>query len=352
MKLTRNFFTIADLITWLKEKSLVVNKKYQRGRGLWPINSRSFFIDTIINGYPFPKITLRQTIDLRTKQSIREIIDGQQRMMTINDFMEDNLTLTAVSNQFKGKTFSDLDDQTKENFLAYEVSVDTVIGETEEEVLQIFRRMNSYTLPLNEPEKRHAIYQGEFKWFIKELLDAYAPVFEKYKILTVREMSRMMDADLMTELCQVLMVGIKGRSAKQLEKLYKDNDREFREKNNVEARLKETLDFIKVELTELCSDEVLMSYSFYSLFSALVYNKWGIINIRDIELDGLNVIGKYTPNINKSIQNILEMFMALDQKDYLGKFGNFVVASTSTTHSLKNRMIRLKSFVDALQDRL
>jgi hypothetical protein len=57
MQVTRNVFTIADLVKWLDEKSLIINRDYQRGSGLWPINARSYFIDTILNGYPFPKVT-------------------------------------------------------------------------------------------------------------------------------------------------------------------------------------------------------------------------------------------------------------------------------------------------------
>lgn len=89
------------------------------------------------------------------------------------------------------------------------MSTDTVISATDDEVLEIFRRINSYTLPLKEPEKRHASYQGEFKWFIKDLLDLYSPMLDRYKILSLREISRMVDAELMTELSQVILDGVK-----------------------------------------------------------------------------------------------------------------------------------------------
>lgn len=352
MQLTRNVFTIADLTKWMEEETLIINKVYQREQGLWQLNSRSYLIDTILNGYPFPKITIRQTIDLRTRKSIREIVDGQQRMTTINDFVNDRLVLSLVSKSYRGKKFSDLDEEPREKFLAYEVSVDTAIGAVEDEVIEIFRRMNSYTLPLNEPEKRHASYQGEFKWFIKEILDAYTPMLEGYKILTLRAISRMEDADLITELCQILMEGITNRSKNKLEKLYKENDKQFENKNIVKARLTETLDFIKTKLNKLCSSGVLKSYSLYSLFSALIYNKWGISNIQSTDVNNLTVIGEYTGDVDMAIENISRLFTAVDQGDTTGRFGEFVDASTATTHSLKNRKIRLKWLAAALQDRL
>ena len=352
MKLTRNVFTIADLNNWLEEKSLRVNQSYQRGRGLWPKNARSYLIDTILNGYPFPKIIIRQTVDLKTKTSIREIVDGQQRMMAIRDFIVDKFVLSSVSKTFKEKKFSDLNEDLRSNFLAYEVSVDTAIGSTQEEVLEIFRRINSYTLPLNEPEKRHATYQGEFKWFMRDIIEAYTPMFEAYEIFTVRQISRMLDADLMTELCQVLLKGVYGRRAKNLDNLYKDNDKNFEEKDIIGDKLRKTLDFIKDELNDICESRILKSYSLYSLFSALVYNKWGIRDISREDVGGLEVIDRYVIDTNVAVQNVLELFMAVDQRDEEGEYGEFVKANIATTHSLANRKIRLKWLIAALQNRL
>ncbi len=247
MQLIRNTFTIADLNKWLEERTLIVNHNYQRLQGLWHKNARSYFIDTILNNYPFPKITIRQTINLKTRQSIREIIDGQQRMMTINDFVNNKLTLSSVSELYKGQKFSDLDEDIQSEFLAYEISVDTLVGMPENEILEIFRRINSYTLPLNASEKRHASYQGEFKWFIKNIVELYTPMFKKYKILSVKKISRMADADLMTELCQILMKGIMSRNKRNLDKLYKNNDNKFQNRDIIKKRIKESLDFIKGE---------------------------------------------------------------------------------------------------------
>lgn len=349
LKLTRNVFTIADLVKWLDETSLIVNREYQRGQGLWPINARSYFIDTILHGFPFPKVTIRQTIDLKTRKSVREIIDGQQRIMTIYDFVQNKLRLSSVSKEYRSYDFSDLSDEEQERFLAYEVSIDTIIAASEEEVLEVFRRMNSYTLPLNDQEKRHATYQGEFKWFIKDMIDLYVPLFDKYKILTVRQISRMADADLMTELCQILMEGIESRTSSKLDALYKKNDRQFENKAVVERRLRETIDFIKIELNPVCKSRVLKGYSFYSLFAALVYNKWGIVNITEEDVDDKETIGVFARNINKANQNILELFMSVDLEDEEGNYAEFVKASTSTTHSLKNRMIRLEWLIKVLQ---
>ena len=40
-------------------------------------------MDTIIRGKPIPKVIIRQKINVTTKKSIREVVDGQQRLRTI-----------------------------------------------------------------------------------------------------------------------------------------------------------------------------------------------------------------------------------------------------------------------------
>ena len=354
MKITRNIILISDLFNQMDEQELVINKAYQRSEGLWPLSARSYFIDTLLNEFPFPKIVIRQTIDLKTKRPKREIIDGQQRLTTIKNFIDDKFNLSNTSTDYKGLKFSDLPDDLQSKFLSYEVSTDTVTSATESEILEIFRRINSYNLPLKEPEKRHATYQGKFKWFIKDLLDLYSPMLQEYKILTLREISRMNDAEMLTELCQVILDGIKTRRAEFLDKIYENNDTHFDRRDELYLKVTETLDFIKVEFNQLLESEVLKSYSFYSLFSALIYNRYGISNVSSDEVDGLEPTGQYTSNISQAIQNILELFN-VDEDDNEGEndsFSKVLRGTTGATTTDGNRRLRLKWLVKALQNKL
>lgn len=349
MQVTRNIIIISDLSNWMDEKTLTINRKYQRSGGLWPINARSYFIDTIINGFPFPKVTIRQTVDLKTRKSIREIIDGQQRLSTINDYLNHKFTLTKVSNKYQGLYFDDLTDEEQQNFLSYEVSVDTVVAGTEDEVLEIFRRINSYTLPLNEPEKRHATYQGEFKWFILKQLEKFTPLIESSKVLNTRSISRMEDAELLTELIQIIDEGILTRSNPKLEGLYKKYDNTFSEQDSIAEILDEVMNFIKIELSDVCSSNVLKKYSFYSLFSALMFNKWGLKKVSSSDIANLQPQETFTNSPRIATQNILELFEAVDLDDDKGRFAEFVKANKRATGNLDSRKVRLKWLVAALQ---
>lgn len=354
MKITRNIVPISDLYQWLQSKSLVINHEYQRGSGLWPGAARSYFIDTILNGFPFPKVTIRQMVDVKKMGLLREVVDGQQRLMTIKDFLDDRLRLSTVSKKFAGKRFCDLDSEIQEDFLAYEVSVDLITIGTTEEVLETFRRMNSYTLKLNEPEKRHATFQGRFKWFILELLDEYTPFFEKTGVLSIKDIGRMLDADLMTELCQVVLSGIEERSTKRLNDLYEKNDiaeGKFENEDRCYSIVTATLNYMKNEMYELIMNQNIPSYLFYSIFSALVFNRYGIIGINDD--NGFQIkhqtIGRFSNDINYSNQKIGEMLREVDDRNENGVYREFVHACTSSTQRAINRRARLVGLVAALQ---
>lgn len=352
MQITRNVLTVNDLNNWYDERTLVINKDYQREGGIWVPNARTYFIDTILNEYPFPKITIRQIINPATRKTIREIIDGQQRMMAINAFIKGDLTLSSVSEKYAGQKYSDFTPEAQEAFLRYEVSIDNVISATDEEVLEIFRRMNSYTIPLNPAEQRHATYQGLFKWFIRDLIKKYSPMFLTFKILSKRALSRMADADLMTELTQILVSGVTGRKIKALDHLYKNNDKTFANKDELLSKMEAILNYIKDSLPDVGNSGYLTGYMLYSLFGALAINRYGNIATDNNYFDELPSIGQFSSDSVQASQKILEMFSAIDRKDLTGEFGEFVNACSRNTDSLKQRQARIKWLAKALRNEL
>jgi len=56
MQVTNTGFTIAEYCDQMKAGSIVVNRDYQRTDTVWPPAARSYLIETILLGYPIPKI--------------------------------------------------------------------------------------------------------------------------------------------------------------------------------------------------------------------------------------------------------------------------------------------------------
>ncbi|MBS3115477.1 DUF262 domain-containing protein, partial [Candidatus Woesearchaeota archaeon] len=88
-------YNIEDFREWSERGQLILNPKFQR-RQVWTPSAKSFLIDTILRGDPIPKIFIRQNIDPSTKKSIREVVDGQQRLRTILDFIKDGFVISKI----------------------------------------------------------------------------------------------------------------------------------------------------------------------------------------------------------------------------------------------------------------
>ena len=123
MKVDEGKYSIAELLDWHRKRELVANDRYQRGSGLWPNSAKSYFIDTIIREFPFPKVYFYEKIDMSTRRPRREIVDGQQRLSTIFEYIDNAFALTANARESSGKRFDDLTEEQQQTFLSYTVSV-------------------------------------------------------------------------------------------------------------------------------------------------------------------------------------------------------------------------------------
>jgi uncharacterized protein with ParB-like and HNH nuclease domain len=82
-------------VSWfldLYEKGqLNLDPAYQR-RSVWSLRDRLFFIDTILNNYPAPRIFLHKTLDEQGR-STYHVVDGKQRLQTIIQFTQDKVRI-------------------------------------------------------------------------------------------------------------------------------------------------------------------------------------------------------------------------------------------------------------------
>src|SRR5271157_5644579 len=84
---------LVDVINEIKDRKLILTPFFQR-KLVWRIAHKVDFIKTILLGYPFPEIFVsRGTIDVATMQSTSALVDGQQRMSTIRDYLDDKFAV-------------------------------------------------------------------------------------------------------------------------------------------------------------------------------------------------------------------------------------------------------------------
>jgi hypothetical protein len=83
-------YPISDFLEWHQKKTLILNPHFQR-RSIWTPVARSYLIDTILRQMPIPKIYLRTKIEVRTRKTIREVVDGQQAPYLWSSFFPKNV---------------------------------------------------------------------------------------------------------------------------------------------------------------------------------------------------------------------------------------------------------------------
>lgn len=341
MQLNTTTFTLAEYCQQMAEKIIIVNHDYQRSQKVWPTSARSYLIDTILSGYPIPKLILSQSTDLRTRKTTKEIVDGQQRSQAILDFFQDKLKLSGKS-EYSGSTFSQLDEEIQQRFVSYQLGVDLLVGATPKEIREIFRRMNSYTIPLNQQERRHAIYQGSFKWLVVELAANFAEAFKSMGVFTERQITRMDDTELLTEIIFAMKNGIQSKSQTKLDGFYQQNET-ILQNEQWEQYLKEALND-SLRWSNLHNGPLMTSYNFYSLTLALIHIRHPLEKLVSIyDPSGLQIQQDATV-----LNNLLTLTTALESPDQYKNFYDFINACSKSTTKKIPRETRLKFFCDAL----
>ena len=349
MKLDENSPSIANIRDMVARGELVANKEYQRSPGLWPNSSRSYFIDTILEGYPFPKVYFHEHLDRKTKRVRTEIVDGQQRITTIIDFLGDKFVLGKNSNQFAGQRFSDLSDDVQDQFLFYTVSVDVIRDAGRTEILQMFRRMNAYTLPLNAAEKRHSEFFGDFRDLVTRALDN-TTLLSEWEVFTTRQTVRMADAAFVADLVLAFEQGVVSTSDTKLHALYRDHNVNYASAEDMLARLLELFGLVSTALSGIRSSYMTKPAALHALCCAAFHNKYGLPGFE--ASTGVPPIGHYLgcPS-DRATANLLELAAAHESKD-LSRYADYVDAASAGTNRERQRTQRIVSICKALRDQL
>lgn len=230
-------YAISDFTEWYRDGKLDLSPDFQR-RSVWSSSAKAFLADTIIRGKPFPKIILMQ--QYKDGKLLRVVVDGQQRLRAIFDFVSDGIRVSkAHSKEYAGLTFSQLPENVRDDFMQYEVGCDVLNAAPLEELLDIFARINRYTVKLNAQEMRNALYSGFFKSAAYEIGYHYLEHWLSAGILTHTSVNRMAEAELASDLLGCFLVQI--QSSKSIETTYKKFEDEEGDIPNAVERLKEAV---------------------------------------------------------------------------------------------------------------
>lgn len=253
--------SISSLINDIRQERLILQPEFQRNL-VWNENHKESFIDTILKGYPFPEIYIAQSgVDFETLQTQQVVVDGQQRLSTIIQYVSNELVCKTIPK------FQDLEEQDIIDFLGYGVSVISLGNASSETIKEVFRRINQTKYSLNQIEIQNAYYDGEFISTAKDILDRFnvreLPVFSETDI------TRMVDLNFILLLMATYEEGGYFSGNKQTEEyIIKYND-EYENKDVVKEKFIQLLHSI-VDWQLPVDSMWFRKSNFFTLFSEIV----------------------------------------------------------------------------------
>jgi hypothetical protein len=205
MRCTATELEIETIISRINMNDMDLQPDFQRGE-VWSTPKKKKLIDSILRGWRIPPIHV-----IENNNYVDEVLDGQQRLATIRDFLNDLIkidgNLSPIDNiitKLDGKTFSQLDLDTQRRFRKYSVTLIRLTQYTPEEPAELFYRLNQ-PATLTSAEQRNA-FVGDTRNQIRELVET----FENYgasKDTLGFSNSRMAYDDIISKFCFVLERG-------------------------------------------------------------------------------------------------------------------------------------------------
>ncbi|MEN8941118.1 DUF262 domain-containing protein [Acinetobacter baumannii] len=169
--------SLALLYDRLRYKEIEIQPEYQRKDRIWDDKRKSRLIESILMGLPLPIFYFGE----RIKNDHWIVIDGLQRLTTIQDFMKGDFSLKLDEDSpllhLNGKTYRDFDRKEARSIREYEITA-YVIDVNEEYdnnggedrfIIELFHRINTYGVRLSEQEIRSAINFGTSVYYLKFL---------------------------------------------------------------------------------------------------------------------------------------------------------------------------------------
>ena len=193
--------SVRELITQYSEGD--IEKPELQRKYVWNKKVASRFIESLLLGLPVPSIFLAN-IESTGK---RLIIDGYQRIRTLHDYIHDGIwrgddsvfrlvDSNVINKRWRNKTFSELSESDKRRLKNY--TIHAIIFEqrrpaNDSAMFQIFERINTSGVTLNDQEVRNCVYQGAMNTRLFEL-----NMKQEWRELFGKEMqdNRMIDLEL------------------------------------------------------------------------------------------------------------------------------------------------------------
>lgn len=180
---------------------LILQPDFQR-QYVWDAVKASKLIESAILSIPLPIIYLSEE-----KDGKEYVIDGQQRLTSFFSFIDGifpdgklfKLGGLNVCTDLNGKKFSELSEEIQDKIRYYKIRAITFQKDSSEDLkFEIFERLNTGSVQLNDQELRNCLYRGKLNIALREM--ALDPDFMYLCGLKTQD-KRMRDVELVLRFC-------------------------------------------------------------------------------------------------------------------------------------------------------
>jgi hypothetical protein len=231
--------------------------------------------------------------------------------------------------------------------LEYPLAVEQLLNADENDVLEVFSRLNSYNVSLNPAEKRHAKFQGKFKWKVRELSKTWSLLWTQVGLITTRQRVRMEDDVTMAQLLMIVSEGVSDGGSDKIDRYYKIHDESYDEGAAAEEALNDVLAVFLERFSEIITGTKLATTpQFLMLFAALAHRLRGI---PQGDVEGKMPRGNVGLGDQQTVEaNLTSLAAALEEVEPPVRFAQFVTRSSTTTQRIASRQVRFRVFYEAL----
>jgi hypothetical protein len=322
---------VATILQLEKSGQLKLQPEFQR-EGVWPRAAKSYFIDSILNGRPIPPIYMQRTTSVQTGRTEFAVIDGQQRIRAIQEFVADDFALGELGDHslatgLKGKKFSALPAEVQQRLWNFDFVVQELSGYSDAAIRDIFIRFNKYVVRLSKQELRHSQERGKFKDFVERI--AKWPFWRLKHVFTTAQLARMRSAELAAELAILLIEGGPQNRKNAIDLYYHQYSERFPESVSIEARLRQYIDWIEKALPDLDQRRYRRSNELYALIGAL---------------DALSKNGTGLSKMDPQVagRKLVQFERDTKSKTLKGAAARYVIAASKHTDDLEPRKTRIQ----------
>lgn len=258
---------------------------------VWSRPQKQKLVDTILRGWRLPKFYFLKSGEAPEEF---EVLDGQQRLMTIFEFFDNQLPLSNDSaEKFGGKYYDDLPNEVSDAFDDFEIEYDEITDASEADQKDFFQRLQA-GLKLTSSEKLNSAH-SKLRDFCRKLSS-----HEFFTQKVAASNRRFGHFDIMAKVATLAIDGIEaGLRYDDIKECF-EAQKAFSAKSSIAKRLADTLPLLDKIFLE--SDPLLKSRTLVQSYFTLVLRLSETANMAPHVQRLRQFISNFSAELNKQVE--------------------------------------------------